>query len=140
MTVGRGMWSSSTEDKVLLQQYYFPSYISDSWRSALYLICNLRDSRSSCFPDDQPLCSLSLSSALQSKCLKYFDLFLSSLKQLLGAVDPGMVLGGKKAQEPNSVMTVNFYSLPSDFHPEGNSLYLLIHPTFHLINNYLFGN
>lgn len=54
----------------------------------------------SCFPDDQPLWSLSLNSALQSKCLKYFDLFISSSKQLLGAADPGMVLGGKKAHEP----------------------------------------
>lgn len=34
-------------------------------------------------------------------------------------------------------MTVNCHSLPSDFHPEGNSLYSLIHSTFHLTTIYL---
>ena len=103
---------------------------------SLYLICNFRGSRSSRFPDDQPLWSLLLSSALQSmpKILWSFHFLIKTASWCCWSWHS---LGRKESSRTNSIMTVNFHSLPSDFHPEGNFLYSLIHSTFHLITIYL---
>lgn len=135
---------------VWLQQYCFPPHIPHSYiRASLSYLELQRLKVLMLSSDEQPLWSPSLSPALQSKCLKYFDPFILSWKQLLGAADPGMVLGGKQAREPilvngmaiNHGMIINFQSLSRDFHHEGDSpLHSLIHSSFHSLNNFLFSN